>query len=205
MKKLYRKGTVHPSPPIFSGHLSFLPATMLVLAVALSSEDREVLAYLISCSNSSVNFSSGYHPSFFNCYCSRCYMSYWAKWDSSPKRQVIHEIIDGFEDELLATQSKLGSKNGRKERRKRGGGGYELGELKLSSGKDELGESESAKEDSTGGDHRGSGECAGKEESSIRSFVSFNGERIWGVWTQYIYKYIQKIMEGGLISSLFSF
>ncbi|KAL5563223.1 hypothetical protein UlMin_032970 [Ulmus minor] len=182
---------------------------MLVLAVALSSEDREVLAYLISCSNSSKGCGggisgSGYHPSFFNCYCFGCYMSYWAKWDSSPKRQVIHKIIDGFEDELLATQSKLGSKNGRKER-KRGGGGYELGELKLSLGKDELGESESAKEDSTGGDHRGSGECDGKEESSIRSFVSFIGERIWGVWTQYIYKYIHKIVEGELISSFFSF
>ncbi|KAL5576318.1 hypothetical protein UlMin_018017 [Ulmus minor] len=213
MKKLYRKGTVHPSPPIISDHLAFLPATILALTVALSPEDREVLAYLISCSNSSVNFSTsaqrkasqkgfgkgggggcgsfgggGDHPPLFNCYCFRCYMSYWARWDSSPNRQLIHEIIDGLEEELQASQSK-GSKNSRKERRKRGGCGNGSGELKrseLSSGKEGLGQSESAKEDSTGGDGGGSGGGDGEEESSekgsVRRFVSFIGERIWGVW-----------------------
>ncbi|KAF8414172.1 hypothetical protein HHK36_002171 [Tetracentron sinense] len=131
MKKLYRKGKVHPSLPLISDHLALLPATILTLTAALSPEDREVLAYLISCSSSSGSFSgdrrntqkSGVggsgsgsdHPPLFHCNCFRCYMSYWVRWDSSPNRQLIHEIIDAFEDGLL---QKKNSKN-KKERRRR--------------------------------------------------------------------------------------
>ncbi|GFQ08320.1 hypothetical protein PHJA_002976000 [Phtheirospermum japonicum] len=54
MKKLYRKSTVHPTPSVVSEHLlSFLPAAILALTAALSPADREVLAYLISCSSAS--------------------------------------------------------------------------------------------------------------------------------------------------------
>ncbi|CBI33235.3 unnamed protein product, partial [Vitis vinifera] len=137
MKKLYRKGTVHPSPPpvISDQHLAFLPSAILTLAAALSPEDREVLAYLLSCSGTytsgnrkTTTQKSGDHPPLFNCNCFRCYTSYWVKWDSSPNRQLIHEIIDAVEDGLV--QSK--NPKSRKERRRKGGNGggddYEVGE-----------------------------------------------------------------------------
>ncbi|KAK3230662.1 hypothetical protein Dsin_002543 [Dipteronia sinensis] len=44
------KGMVHPSPPIISDHMSFLPAVILSLVAAVSTQDREVLTYPISCS-----------------------------------------------------------------------------------------------------------------------------------------------------------
>ena len=216
MKKLYRKGTVHPSPPVISDQLSFLPATILTLAAALSPEDREVLAYLISCSSNNttpsfINFSGnnprrstnkgavpkggsvsasggGDHPPLFNCSCFRCYTSYWVRWDSSPNRQVIHEIIDAFEDWLA--QSNKGGKN-RKERRNKKGANNRSGDLKgseLGSGNNELGESESvAESSSSGGDAVGEGGGDGfedEEKGSVRRLVNFIGERIWGAWGQ---------------------
>ncbi|KAJ4952301.1 hypothetical protein NE237_029133 [Protea cynaroides] len=116
MKKLYKKGKVHPSLPVVSDH----PATLLTVTVAFSPGDREVLAYLISCTDNSSDGSrngqkqkivaqktvagsgsGGDHPALFNCNCFRCYMSYWVQWDSSPNRQIIHDILDGFEDRLI--------------------------------------------------------------------------------------------------------
>ncbi|KAJ7946363.1 putative Protein F12F1.11 [Quillaja saponaria] len=223
MKKLYRKGTVHPSPPIISDQLSFLPATILTLTAALSSEDKEVLAYLIFCSSNTPfnNFSgnprltnnkngvekvsgggggggSGDHPPLFNCNCFRCYMSYWVRWDESPNRQLLHEIIDAFED-WLAQSNKSGAagKNGnnRKDRKNKHRGSNinnnESGEFKLSElmspEKNELGESESVTESSSSvGDHSNGEDVGveGEDEGSVRKFVNFIGERIWGVWNQ---------------------
>ncbi|XP_059663105.1 uncharacterized protein LOC132308858 [Cornus florida] len=201
MKKLYHKGAVHPSPPLISDHLAFLPATILTLTAVLSPEDREVLAYLISCSSS--NFSGnqkntqkttatgggrgggGDHPPSFNCSCFRCYTSYWVRWDSSPNRQVIHEIIDAFEDGLVQGKKE----RNRRERRKRGCNGPD--ELKrselMSSGKGKFTESESVdKGGGGGGGGEGCGDDEGEEgfeKGSVRKFVSFIGERIWSVWT----------------------
>ncbi|KAB1212755.1 hypothetical protein CJ030_MR2G011851 [Morella rubra] len=198
MKKLYRRGTVHPSPPIISDHLAFLPATILTLAAALSLEDREVLAYLLSCSNSSVNLDGrrrathqkgcADHPPQFNCNCFRCYTSYWVRWDSSPNREEIHEIIDAFEAELMAQSKKSGKS--RKERRKRGcnNGSAELKRLEGTSGKDESSESDSLGGESSNSGHESLGGAVGGEgeegydKGSVRRFVSFIGEKIWGVW-----------------------
>ncbi|KAL6990705.1 hypothetical protein U1Q18_008825 [Sarracenia purpurea var. burkii] len=205
MKKLYRKGTVHPSPPLISDHLAFLPATILTLASALSAEDREVLAYLISCSSG--NFpdnrrtthktstavgggKGGDHPPSFNCNCFRCYTSYWVRWDSSPNRQLIHEVIDAFEDGLA--QSKKKDKK-RKERKKRAskGAGDELKRSEMSSGTDEFADSGYMEETCTGtGTGGGEEDCGGGaadgeqgfEKGSVRKLVSFIGERIWSVW-----------------------
>ncbi|KAK5831522.1 uncharacterized protein LOC108453655 [Gossypium arboreum] len=210
MKKLYRRGTVHPSPPSTTDHLSFLPATILALAAALSPEDREVLAYLISCANNdfsifsthrkntqkyptkrSISFSSGSdhdHPPLFTCDCFRCYMSYWVRWDSSPNRQLIHEIIDAFEDGL-AQSKKTKSK---KDRKKKSGGADGSGGSKrtdLNLGKDESCDSKSAEASSSSkscgvevcGDD---GEEEGTDKGPVRRFVSFIGERIWNVWGQ---------------------
>ncbi|CAK8564430.1 unnamed protein product [Lathyrus sativus] len=126
MKKLYRKGTVHPSsPPSVSEQFSFLPATILTLIVALSPEDKEVLAYLISCSSSSSSFYKnpnrktketvgGKHLPLFHCNCFHCYMSYWIRWNSSPNHQLIHTIINDFEDFLSQTENKRKEKKNRK-------------------------------------------------------------------------------------------
>ena len=195
MKKLYRKGTVHPSPPppVVSDHLlAFLPSAILTLAAALSPEEREVLDYLLSCSGTcttgnrkTVSQKSGDHPPLFNCNCFRCYTSYWVKWDSSPNRQLIHEIIDAFEDGLV--QSK--NPKSRKERRRKGlTGSAEPKRSELGSGKNELGRPETMAETSGngGGDRERCGEDGeeGLEKGSVRKFVSFLGERIWGVLTQ---------------------
>lgn len=126
-------------------------------------------------------------------------MSYWVRWDSSPNRQLIHEIIDAYEDGLSAQNKKEKS---RKERRKNkgstGSGHGQLtngSELKLSnpSGSTtdkEFTESESSvKEivcsqvDSTReGDDGMEDEELGKG-TSVRGFVGFLGEKIWGIWS----------------------
>ncbi|XP_042508899.1 uncharacterized protein LOC122084593 [Macadamia integrifolia] len=199
MKKLYRKGKVHPSPPVVSDHLAFLPATLLTLTVALSPEEREVLAYLISCTGNSsegrkngqnqkifvASSSGGDHPASFNCNCFRCYMSYWVRWDSSPNRQLIHEILDGFEDRLI--QQRVNPKN-KRDRKRRGGHGCnnDVKDFEESSVvRDEL---EAVEVSDGGGGREGEtgGGCGGDEEvekGSVRRLVSFIGERIWGVWS----------------------
>ncbi|KAK6918800.1 hypothetical protein RJ641_017222 [Dillenia turbinata] len=104
-----RRGKVHPTPQANSDFLSILPATILTLTVTLSPEDKEVLSYLLSLSSSSSSSFAGQkkkassvseHPPQFHCNCFSCYTSYWARWDSSPNRQRIHEIIDAYEDRL---------------------------------------------------------------------------------------------------------
>ncbi|KAF5949960.1 hypothetical protein HYC85_011953 [Camellia sinensis] len=191
MKKLYtnKKGKVHPSPPPIADHLSLLPATILTLTVALSPQDKEVLAYLISCSGTTTtttNFSGnpktrldgggsgGDHPTQFNCNCFRCYMSYWVRWDASPNRQLIHEVLDAYEDGLFQKKKKSLKKERRKrvcEDENRDSG--ELGSVEVSQSRPSHG----------GGDveEDGVGEV-GSEKGSVRKLVSFIGERIWGVW-----------------------
>ncbi|KAH8512239.1 hypothetical protein Peur_053833 [Populus x canadensis] len=216
MKTLYRKGKVHPSTPVISDHLSFLPVTILALTAALSPEDREVLAYLISCSGNNNIFYSNWshinsrksscnqkttsytkssssnshdHPPMFDCDCFRCYMSYWIRWDSSPNRQLIHEIIDAFEDWLLK-QGKSSATSGNKNRkdRKRKGNSRGSGELikrpELRMKDKQLDESDSVDGNSSGSggsEGVGGGGEEGTEKGSVRRLVSFIGERIWGV------------------------
>ncbi|TYJ30987.1 hypothetical protein E1A91_A06G166300v1 [Gossypium mustelinum] len=207
MKKLYRRGTVHSSPSITTDHLSFLPATILTLSAALSPEDKQVLAYLISCSNNDFGNFSGRrentpkpqtkrsfsssssdhdHPPLFTCDCFRCYMSYWVRWDSSPNRQLIHEIIDAFEDEV-AQSKKTKSK---KERKKKGGvtggsGSSKRPDLSLRKGdSSELKTVEQSSNSGDGGNGGGDDGEEGIEKGSVRRLVSFIGERIWNVWGQ---------------------
>ncbi|XP_022994256.1 uncharacterized protein LOC111490045 [Cucurbita maxima] len=187
MKKQYRRrGTVHPSPPI-SDHLSFLPAAILTLAAALTSEDREVLAYLISSADKNYSGHRGKssqqkltttpsakvgsdHPPSFSCGCFRCYTRYWVRWDSSPNREVIHEIIEAYEEKLAET--KTGKKN-KKERKKRNEGIESEGRLIEEKGR--LTESEAAGDGGGGG---GGEEAA--EKGAVRKIVKFIGETIWG-------------------------
>ncbi|KAG2323706.1 hypothetical protein Bca52824_006434 [Brassica carinata] len=103
----------------------------------LSPEDREVLAYLISAASYSshdINSTSlltkphkqshfDNHSPLFHCDCFSCYTTYWVRWDSSPSRQLIHEIIDAFKDSLEKEKQTKNKKNitGKKGRRKRSG------------------------------------------------------------------------------------
>lgn len=127
--------------------LKLLPAAILALASVLSLEDREVLAYLItrslktpSSSSSSSSSSSdskkksskkaqsgssnggagstGHKPPVFDCDCFDCYTSYWVRWDSSPNRELIHQVIEAFEDHLTNGEKSSSKKiNGRGKRR----------------------------------------------------------------------------------------
>ena len=118
MKKLYKKGKrIHPSLSSIDDQYfsNVLPATILTLIGALSFDDKQVLAYLISCSNNSknntqkgtkklgdaINNGGGDHAPAFNCDCFRCYKCFWARWDASPNRQLIHEIIEAYEEDLI--------------------------------------------------------------------------------------------------------
>ncbi|KAG6416466.1 hypothetical protein SASPL_123896 [Salvia splendens] len=201
MKKLYKKSTVHPTPSVVSEHLlSFLPAAILALTATLSPAEREVLAYLISCS--SVNFSTAQrkstpqktpapgddHAACFNCNCFRCYMSYWAKWDSSPNRQLIHEAIDAFEE-----KESRKDKN-KKERRK--GKSVKLPILSEPKHSEPiLTDADFCFVDSITAAESGGGGGGEQEEEeeiviteeefdkgSVRRFVGFLGDRIWRIW-----------------------
>ncbi|XP_010430295.1 PREDICTED: uncharacterized protein LOC104714580 [Camelina sativa] len=199
MKKLCRKGTVHPSPATAiktdeDQFLSLLPIAILSLVAALSVEDREVLAYLISNSGDSNrikksktnkaskednNNNKNHHSPLFVCDCFSCYTSYWVRWDSSPSRQLIHEIIDAYEDSLEMKKKK-------KDRRKRSGKANGRVESVGTSRLSELGSSST---EFDGGDSVKDGNCGGEEAekekekgSSVGKVLSFIGQRFLGVW-----------------------
>ncbi|XWS75819.1 hypothetical protein CRYUN_Cryun01aG0124900 [Craigia yunnanensis] len=170
MKKLYRKGKVHPWPPpsTIADHLSLLPATILSLTTALPFQDKEVLAYLICHHQQQLPW---------------CYMWFWARWDSTPNRQMIHEIIEAYEERLF--QEKKQVKKNKKGRRKRvsihdskhghdqgssGNGSANLNEQKL----------EFMEMNCQNGEERE----VESEMGSIRNIISFIGDSIWGVWNR---------------------
>ncbi|KAE8696728.1 Carboxylesterase [Hibiscus syriacus] len=170
MKKLYRRGTVHPSPPITTDHLSFLPATILTLAAALSLEDG------------------------------KCYMSYWVRWNSSPNRQLIHEIIDAFEDGLAQSKKTRSKKDRKKKNGGDGSGGLKRVDLSLR--KDEWSELKSVETSSSScsGEVRGDdGEEEGTEKGTVRRFVNFIGERIWNVWGSEFWRESKKRVESKVV------
>ncbi|KAK1294757.1 hypothetical protein QJS10_CPA16g00957 [Acorus calamus] len=135
---------VHPSPsstpadPSLSV-LSLLPAAILALTAALGVDDREVLAYLITQSlnlpsppseekrrcnkkpsaaaSAAASGGGGLHRAAFDCGCFGCYMSYWCRWDSSPDRELIHRVIEAFEEHLESSSSKKAVKSRKKDRR----------------------------------------------------------------------------------------
>ncbi|KAL1372745.1 hypothetical protein HN51_002837 [Arachis hypogaea] len=215
MKKLYRKGTVHPSPPVISDHhLAFLPPAILTLTVALSPQDLEVLAYLLTCPFSSSPSSSnpkprrttttttnnngnsqkvvveGNHPPLYNCGCFICYKIYWERWDNSPNQRRIHEIIDAYEAWLESNNEP--PKNKKKDKRNKKGS-YKSKPEQLALVSDEPMESaaESSKSSGAGrvddeaGDGGGDvGVEGGEEKGPVRRLVSFIGDKIWGGWGQ---------------------
>ncbi|KAM3298644.1 hypothetical protein ACQJBY_040234 [Aegilops geniculata] len=113
MKKLYQgKGRrVHPAPApgphAADAALAMLPATLLALVAALTAEEQEVLAYLLSggaggaaggAGGARRRRLNGPHQPEMGCGCFGCYKSFWARWDASPNRHLIHRIIDAVEE-----------------------------------------------------------------------------------------------------------
>lgn len=113
MKKLYQgKGRrVHPAPApapdASTVALAMLPATLLALVAALTAEEQEVLAYLLSggaggaaggAGGGRRRRLNGPHQPEMGCGCFGCYKSFWARWDASPNRHLIHTIIDAVEE-----------------------------------------------------------------------------------------------------------
>ncbi|KDP22594.1 hypothetical protein JCGZ_26425 [Jatropha curcas] len=121
-----------PSPSLSSSSykdpdsvLKLLPVAILALALSLPNQDREVLAYLIARSiiATTANLNTTQHlknkcktPNNgknknlqkvppFQCGCFDCYTSFWYRWDSSPNRVLIHQVIEAFEEHLLQSES----------------------------------------------------------------------------------------------------
>ena len=143
--KIKKKGKVHPSPPLPSfpsssskvdnclSVLKLLPAVILLLVSSLSPEDKQVLAYLItrSLKTTTIAVSSGRRRSSckkarthhkaprFDCECFECYTSYWFRWDSSPNRELIHQIIEAYEDHLAKSEKSSGRGGKKKEKSRR--------------------------------------------------------------------------------------
>ncbi|WOL12848.1 hypothetical protein Cni_G21616 [Canna indica] len=115
--------------------LKLLPAAILALTMALTSKDKEVLAYLITQSMAAEvtlptpdmerrrcwDALAPTHQSMFGCSCFNCYTSFWSRWDSSPDCELIHQAIEAFEDHLLCSNKKHsgGKKRRRRERKVR--------------------------------------------------------------------------------------
>ncbi|OWM89788.1 uncharacterized protein LOC116200576 [Punica granatum] len=158
--KRKNKGKIHPSPSAASAPpppppppaaaegkyvlpvLNLLPSAVLALALVLSLEDQEVLAYMIThfmktpaaaaatTSASATDTPTGkkkafrkpagggvaHRPPIFHCDCFDCYTAYWLRWDSSPGRELIHQAIEAFEDHLASAERQERGGKQRKEK-----------------------------------------------------------------------------------------
>ncbi|KAH0450218.1 hypothetical protein IEQ34_020910 [Dendrobium chrysotoxum] len=201
MKKLYNgKGKkIHPSPPPPSPFdlLAALPAAILAVAAALSPEEKEVLAYLLSGGaiagqdRVAGKKNTRQHPPELGCGCFGCYKSFWARWDASPNRHLIHQILDAVEESVEPLSHPSGRRRRRFNRHKEES--FPAAEEMMSSPAEEDGKDEGFKEEEEEeeeGDYIDIEEendneavAAGVHSSStVRRFVSFVGEKIWGVW-----------------------
>ncbi|XP_042429222.1 uncharacterized protein LOC122016100 [Zingiber officinale] len=172
---------VHPAPAP-QDQLAALPAAVLALADALNSEDQEVLAYLLSGGGRSWRERQRAHPPELGCACFGCYKSFWARWDASPNRHVIHRIIDAVEEGLENRDQRSvdgGEGRRRRQRRRKGGDlataeGPELGGLSGGNDGDQYHEEEEEEEEEDEGN--------GESKSSVRRLMRFIGESVWGAW-----------------------
>ncbi|KAH7672251.1 hypothetical protein IHE45_09G043300 [Dioscorea alata] len=182
-------GRVHPSPTYPS--MAALPTAILALVAVLSPEEQEVLAYLISGDKGKRRAPPRQHEPELSCDCFGCYKSFWARWDASPNRHLIHRILDAFE-EKLEDEGKKGFqvRKGRRSRRRSGKGVPVSDDLeaveKEIKGFDSLdGHVDGADDDHRrrgGDDSAGSGN-AGENKSSVVRLVTFIGEKVWAVWS----------------------
>ncbi|XVE56551.1 hypothetical protein DITRI_Ditri04bG0020100 [Diplodiscus trichospermus] len=123
--KVKRKGRVYPclsSPSSLASYtdsnsvFKHLPVEILPLASALPSQDQEVLAYMLTRSimsptNPSTtlthqpkNMCKKAQVPLFQCGCFDCYARFWHRWGCSPNRDLIHHVIEAFEDHLMQNE-----------------------------------------------------------------------------------------------------
>ncbi|XP_020242714.1 uncharacterized protein LOC109820929 [Asparagus officinalis] len=57
------------------------------------------------------------HAPNIGCSCFGCYKSFWARWDASPNRHVIHLILDAFEETLESKEANSKKKRGLKSKK----------------------------------------------------------------------------------------
>ncbi|WOL13595.1 hypothetical protein Cni_G22365 [Canna indica] len=209
---------VHPAPPPVAmprDHLATLPAAIMALAAALTAEEQEVLAYLLSVGGGErwrERPRRRAHPPELGCRCFGCYKSFWARWDASPNRHVIHRIIDAVEESLESRERDRGCGGRRRRRSGRGGrkgADFEVEVAAATAEEGNLGvevkgfpmldgghlvdgddDDDDYDDDRSSNDH--DDEHGDEEEeistgsnankSSVRRFMSFIGERVWGVW-----------------------
>lgn len=145
MKNIYHtaKGKIHPSPAAASPPaagvglssskhdalevLKVLPAAILVLTAALTREDKEVLAYLVTRSLHGPSAATApaerkrgtAHRPLLDCGCFDCYTSFWSRWDASPDRELIHQAIEAFEEHLASTEKRGAGRGARRRERRR--------------------------------------------------------------------------------------
>ncbi|WOK92979.1 hypothetical protein Cni_G01671 [Canna indica] len=189
MKRLGKgkRRRIQPAPPpgavrSSDHHLAALPSAVLALAATLTAEEQEVLAYLLSSSGDGgkCREQPRRHRPELGCGCFGCYKSFWARWDASPNRYVIHAIIDAVEEELhdreLDSEQKsaglaMARPEGRLEVKGRefiwSGGGHSADGNGCDDDINEEGNDGSNVSKSTGG------------KSSLRRFMSFIAERVW--------------------------
>ncbi|KAG6529762.1 uncharacterized protein LOC122040150 [Zingiber officinale] len=220
MKKLGKGQArrVHPAP--LPNHLAALPAAVMALAAVLAPEEQEVLAYLLS-SNGGAGGGGGErrrewspqrptHLPELGCGCFGCYTSFWARWDASPNRQVIHRIIDAVEEGLASKERERGRRRRRSGRGGRKGAAFKAAaapeEGKVArpqlfpSSDDDGREYDDTTSSVDGADEEAPPVAAAEEKvedgtsdgdnsainaidkSSVRRFMTFIGERVWGVW-----------------------
>ncbi|KAG6502271.1 uncharacterized protein LOC121994555 [Zingiber officinale] len=74
------------------GSTAARPSAVLVLAlaIALSAEEQEVLAYLLSSGGEWPRQREHLPELGYRCF--GCYKSFWARWDASPKRKGRHRV-----------------------------------------------------------------------------------------------------------------
>ncbi|KMZ59364.1 hypothetical protein ZOSMA_69G00620 [Zostera marina] len=140
------KKKIHPSPSSPDDGLAvltLLPQVILALTKTLTVEDKHVLAYLItrflndpsssslvvetskyrctSSTSTSIASSGGvpHQQPMFGCGCFECYTSFWIRWDASPDRELIHQIIEAFEEHLASKEKKGNAVSGNLTRRDR--------------------------------------------------------------------------------------
>ncbi|XP_042409585.1 uncharacterized protein LOC121998652 [Zingiber officinale] len=165
---------VHPAPQL--DRLAALPSAVLALAVALSAEEQEVLGYLLSSGGEWPRQRE--HLPELGCRCFGCYKSFWARWDASPNRKLIHRIIDAVEEGIEWQEQERGRVRRNRRRRTKGAN------LEATSTAEE---DKSAPEathfpDNDDGDDRASNSTINGSKSSARGLMSFIGENFWRVW-----------------------
>ncbi|GKC32425.1 hypothetical protein Tco_1039719 [Tanacetum coccineum] len=186
MKKLYnhKKTKVHPSPQpattTMTNHLYLLPLALATLAATLPPQDKQVLAYLISTTTNPTAKTGGYggnHAPEFGCNCFTCYTSYWAKWDESPNQQLIHDIIEKYEDGLVC------NKKNKKARRRNKVFHAESEAHAPVHAESEAHAPPQVEENKVDDDDEDDGLMTSlPEKGSVKKIVNFLVGRIWGVW-----------------------